>query len=214
MYNNHRELDDKDTFLLDTSESINYGIINYLDHIYMAEFKFKLQYVYQFEVTNQSIHHDICTALFLTFFLTPSWVSIGCNDVIPNSYFICERPRIAVQQNTNLYIRGDSICPKKTTYIKSNCWKIERAIKTKEKILTAPNAVPYALQIMLSSWAFEHKKRTQITLSTATKQCLNTNDFERHRMKTWIKNNKCAFNHYVLTKHEIISYSYLCQGVY
>ena len=210
LYNNYRERDEKDTFLLSTSESISYGIINYLDNFYMAEFKFKLQYVYQFEVSNQSIHHDICTALFLTFFTTPSWVSIGCNDVLPNSYFICERLWTAVQRNTDLYIRSASICPKNTTYIKYNCWKIESDIETRDTIST----VPYALQLMLSSWAFGHEERTQITLSTYTKQCLITNDFERHRLKTWSKNNTCELNHYVLTKHKNINYNYVCQGEY
>ena len=194
MYNHYRERDEDDTFLLNTSESVSYGTLNSLDKFYMTEFKFKFKYVYQFGVTNQSIHHDICTALFLTFFTAPSWVSIGCNDVLPNSYFICERPLTVVQQYSDLYIRGDSICPKKTSYIKYNCWKIEKAIKIRDKFSAAPYAVPYALQIMLSSWAFEHEERTQITLSTATKQCLITHDFERHRMKTWLRNNTTKNN--------------------
>ena len=174
----------------------------------MVEFKYKLQYVYQFATRNHSIDQDTCTALFLTFFTTPSWVPIGCDDVLPNSYFICERQTIELQPKINQYLRNSTTCPKMFTYAEYDCWKIKRDIRTKIEIST----IPYALQFMLSSWAFDRVDRTQITLSTNTKHCLITYDFKMHRVKTWTKSNKCALNNYVLTKQTKITYTYLCHG--
>ena len=209
LYDNNRLPYREDILMLDTSIETDYQYSPNLDKHYMTTFKYKLKYIKQIiEKGTDSNHTDICTAIFLTYFTIPNWFSIGCNDILPNMHFLCEIPHSEVLNVS--YVRGNIICPKRTTFIDELCWSVQKYTKGKVNVLLLSNA----LQLMLSSWSLGDDLRTNVSVSGISNTCLNTNGLSRQRIRKWSPIKQCDRIEYVLLGHNYLTYTFICQGTY
>ena len=193
--------------LLDTSEVKDYHYAWHIDKQYMSNFKYKLQYVKQF-LGKPSNNTDLCLAVFLTYFTSPYWMSIGCDDILTNMPFICENRFYTVQPYS--YIRGNVTCPEHSIYVTEFCWSVRKVVKGKIVV----RSISYSLKLLLSSWSLGDAMRSHISIIGSSGKCLRTDSLSRQRIKRWLLVDECESNDYTLIGHNYLTYTYICHGKY
>ena len=172
----------------------------------MQDFKFKLSYLNSISASNHS-HDDLCGAVFLSYHTTSIWVAIGCNDVLPQNYFLCE-----VNKNSShlQHMLNPTVCARSYTYIDAYCWIITTKQTSGDIAIDPPIS---SLSSFLTSWSLGHASRSVISFeSTDTLlTCLSSNDFLDQRLKKWVKLERCN-SPYVLKQRVPFTYNSICHG--
>ena len=174
---------------------------------YIQDFKFKFSYLNNISAFNHS-RDDLCGAVFFSYLTMPIWVAIGCNDLLPHNYFLCEINR---NSNHHQHMLNLMVCPSGYTYVNANCWLITTKQPSFRGIATDPSF--RLLAGFLTSWSLGHASRSTISLYSTKAQltCLSSNDFPNQRLKVWVKSVGCN-SLYVLKERAPLKYQSICQG--
>ena len=201
-----------DTSILEFSSSTGHNLFSNYSSTYITNFKEKLRAVQQSNFTGafNDDKHPVCFALFYPLFAEPVWVSIGCNVILKNVYFICEFP-IRIKKRSPIYYRPDLLCHTKYIFAAGKCWEIVQQSAT----ATRPSSGQLKkLQHHLAAWSFGHNSRKIIGIRNYAKQqcCLKTHSFQFYRLKTFIESTDCGNTkpNYTLVSRNISTYSFIC----
>ena len=192
--------------MLRSTKFIDYHLADAPDPFYIQDFNFKLSYLNSISISNHS-EHELCGAVFLTYFTTPIWVAIDCHYQLPHNYFLCERHMNFSHHQHTLQLL---VCPRQYTYINAQCWSIT-AKHLSRHIATDPPAPP--LLTFLTSWSLGHDSRSMISLRPTKKfsPCLMSIDFPNQRLKEWVTTTRCDSSNLLLQRDPIM-YGQVCQG--
>ena len=168
---------------------------------YIQDFKSKLSYLNTISAFNHS-RDGRCGAVFLSYLTRPTWVAIGCNDLLPHNYFLCE---INGNSSHPQDVLNLIVCPIGYTYVNAYCWLIT-TIQPSSRGIATDSSVPM-LAGFLTSWSLGHASRSMISLYSTKAQltCLSSNDFPNQRLKEWVKSVGCTSSH-VLKEHAPLRY--------
>ena len=192
--------------ILQTTKNIYYNLSGEHNPHYIRDFKFKLSYLNNISASNQP-GDDLCGAVFLSYLTMPTWVTIGCNDLLPHNYFLCE-----VNENSShlQHMLNLTVCTRGYTYINAYCW----LITTKQTFRDITDDSPISLLAsFLTSWSLGHTSRSVIFIhpTDALSTCLSSNDFLDQRLKEWVKLMRCNSSH-MLKQRAPFTYNSICQG--
>ena len=150
----------------------------------MKDFIHKTEYM-QESMSGNTSHADFaCTAVYLSFFVSPFWIPVRCNDTFKRSYFLCEvhNSVISTYDNvTDLHTR--MACQHEYSYINGSCW----TIATNTKPMHSYSFHLSLLYPFLASWSLGNAQRSLVALHATTRRtrCLKTTDFTYQRLKDW-----------------------------
>ena len=150
---------------------------------------------------------DLCGAVFLSYLTMPTWVPIGCNDTLPNNYFLCE---LNENSSHHQHTFNLMVCPRGYTYVNAYCWLVTTKHPSRDIATDPPIS---SLASFLTSWSLGHASRSSISLypTDTPLTCLSSNDFPNQRLKKWVKSVRCnSLN--VLKQRAPLSYHSICQG--
>ena len=192
--------------ILQTTRNINYNLSSKHNPIYIQDFKFKFSYLKNISASNHS-RENLCGAVFLSYLTMPTWVAIGCNDLLSHNYFLCEINEISSHLK---HILNLTVCTTGYTYINAYCWLITTKIPSRDTTADPPISL---LSSFLTSWSLGHASRSVISLHPTDTQltCLSSNDFLDQRLKEWVKSVGCNSSH-VLTQRAPFTYHSICQS--
>ena len=151
---------------------------------YMKDFIHKTEYMQKSMSVNTSHDESACTAVYLSFFVSPFWIPVRCNDTFKRSYFLCEmhnKVRSSYDNVTDLPTR--MACQHDHTYINGSCW----TIATNTKPMLSHSFHLALLHPFLASWSLGNANRSLVALQATTRstRCLKTTDFTYQRFKDW-----------------------------
>ena len=208
MYRNNMSLSAAEMVFLNTSQYIDYNLIIQANRYFMEDFSKKLAYVRLVSVANYSSYTELCSAIFLSYFTSPVWISMPCNDFLSRSYFLCEKKHGESFVN-HPYLPSNFTCYRGYTYVDSSCWTVGTEVR---------RAITHAARVsvlfrMLTAWSLGHNSRNQMVLQTNGTHiyCLHTNDFNYQIYKYWRIVFGCK-SRYVLVKKIPFTSIAQCKG--
>ena len=150
----------------------------------MKDFLQKTEYL-QESMSGNTSHEDFaCTAVYLSFFVSPLWIPVRCNDTFKRSYFLCEMHNKVMSTYDNVTDLLTRIaCQHDYTYINGSCWTIVTNIKP----MLSYSFHLELLHPFLASWSLGNAHRSLVALHVTTRgtRCLKSTDFMYQRLKDW-----------------------------
>ena len=161
---------------------------------------------------NASHKEFACTAVYLSFFVSPLWIPVRCHDTFDRSYFLCEAHDSVISNYDNSTdLPKIMACQNEYTYIKSSCWTIATNVMP---------MLPYSFHIellypFLASWSLGNANRSLVALhaTTTSIRCLSTIDFMYQRIKDW-ETVDCTNPKYMLVRKMPRTYYTGCHGMF
>ena len=171
--------------------------------------KQKFAYIQHIASSNKSDQFEMCMAVFISFYTTPVWVPVRCNDSMANNYFLCEtHSRQMISKHP--YKHSAFTCPHGYTFADRACWGISNdTSKGNARVKTVA-----FLLMFLSAWSLGQVRRRVILLHTVGKQrtCLVNYDFDYQHYKEWRFESGCRDVYYSLLKRKPLIDQNTCQG--
>ena len=176
----------------------------------MKDFIHKTEYM-QESMSGNTSHEDFaCTAVYLSFFVSPLWIPVRCNDAFKRSFFLCEMHNKTISTYDNVTDLPTRIaCQHDYTYINGFCW----TIVTNTKPMLSYSFHLELLHPLLASWSLGNAHRSLVALhvTTSSTRCLKTTDFMYQRLKDW-KTVDCTNPKYTLVRKIPWKYYTGCHG--
>ena len=160
-----------------------------------------------------------CTVVLMNPFTNFEWITIDCDTIFSNNYFLCELvPTINDDPVNSLTVRHKWRCPTRYIYIRGACWRISSR-RHSQRTFVIHKDVLYFIKAYLSAWSFGHNNRTVIALSRQTRvedhisKCLMSTGLPENRIKIW-ETFDCPKSHlgYTLMRKTYTRRKYKCDG--
>ena len=200
-----------DISILESSSSTNYQIETNYNARYIENFKEKMEVIKRYNDSEWSNDnkHQVCFAQFYPLYTEAVWVSLACDAVLNNLYFICEyRTGVAF---FNHYAKDSLQCNKGYVYGVYMCWKVVKQYAITERLSTKELE---ALQDHLSGWSYGHRSRNVVgSLRMGELQyCLKTKSFLFQRTKHFLESTDCGntTQTYTLISRHIYRHTVIC----
>ena len=155
--------------------------------------------------------------VFISYYVTPIWVSIGCNDSLDNNYFLCEidgRLSSAISETIpDLDVERHYVCRSGLIYVDRLCWAISTRSKFSEVKLY--NRKLSSLNTLLCAWSIGMSLRNIIAIPFVDGKglkCLKTTDHYYQRFKKWNIQEDCNPT-FQLIPHIPSVYHNQCKGI-
>ena len=182
---------------------------------YNTSDKPKLMFVAQLNI---SINAH-CTVVLMTTFTKFEWITIDCDAIFRNNYFLCEFVSTIKDDPANsLIVRHRWHCPITYIYIRGACWRISSRRRGQQTSMMHKDLL-YFMKAYLSAWSFGYSNRTVIALSGKNhvehriSKCLMSTGLPENRIKIW-ETFDCPKSHlgYTLIRKTYTRRQYKCDG--
>ena len=220
IYDNHGEISAKDIAIL--KATINKPLYDHnkldADHYY-NDFTEKFVYIQNTAESNLINETALCTAVFLSYYTTPVWVPVGCQDVLKENHFLCEMST-KLNLTKRAYQHQSIACQRNHTFLAGFCWIVSASHRQGHgQGQGHRQGYNYGVKVsmfvgFLSAWSLGQRSRTHIMWYNISKQvpiCLATNDFEYQHIKEWAFTHDCSTNHTLLNRKALV-YRHYCSG--
>ena len=202
---------DYDISILKRSSSTNYYIDRNYNTDYMKNFKKKMKFLQQ--NNNSLVFNDngqpVCFAQFFPLYLEPVWVTIACDTVLKDTYFLCEYPADIV--SVNHYSRSSTHCSKGFVLSVGICWRIIKQSAITRRLTPVELE---GLQYYLSAWSYGQKSRDNVASGywNNLQYCLKSYSFQLQRAKYYQGSTDCAHakHNYTLISQDFHTYTFIC----
>ena len=200
-----------DVSIIERSFTSNYLVGTVDSTEYIKKFKEKMEIVKQYN--NSAFLNDdkqiVCFAQFFPLYLKPVWVTIACDTVLKDTYFLCEYPADIV--SVNHYRRSSTHCSKGFVSNADRCWTIIK----QSAITRRPSPVELkGLQYHLSAWSYGQPSRSTVASGNQNNYrfCLKSSSFYFQRTKRFQETTNCsdAKQKYFLITQAPYRYSFMC----
>ena len=165
IYQNNAKLSKEDIQLLNATEDIAF-VIKRINSQYRKHLEKKFAYM-QKMATNHSSEKEMCMAVFLTYFTTPVWTPVGCDDQLEHNHVVCEiKSEDPVHVSDHPYKHSALSCPHGYVYADGTCWSVSTKI-TRANTSDVQVAV---IQGLLSAWSLGQSMRQAIVIQGKDKK--------------------------------------------